>query len=531
MSTELIHLDEAALRGLQARLQEAQAHDLALTSEDKQLLLDALLTLAHLQARLNDKDVTLHKLRKLLGMVQASEKLKDLVPADAGAGPGVTSPSRRSSREPPPVPPAPPPPVVHHALDALHKGDPCPACERGKLYKFEPARLLRINGQSPLSAIQHICERLRCNACGEYFTAALPDEVKADGEPRQKYGHSARSVMAIHKYFGGSPFYRQGSLQQLFGMPVSASSVFDQCEAVADAGLPVFNQMKKGAAGAVHYHIDDTPQKILDQRPVMKKQRHSDQERLRTGVYCSGMIATLATRQEIILFNTDIGHAGEWIDAVLRLRPDGLAPPVVMSDALASNHVTVTEVIRALCNAHGRRQFVDVMTHFPAEVQALLEQYARIWQHETQVEQDKLSAAERLAYHREHSLPVMQTLQSWGEEALMSERVEENSGLGKALRYFNKHFEGLSRFCTHEGAKLDNNDMEQQLKLVVRNRKNAHFFKSAMGAAVGDVLTSLIATSVRAGVNAFEYLNALQRNPVSVKANPEMWMPWSFAKN
>ena len=125
----------------------------------------------------------------------------------------------------------------------------------------------------------------------------------------------------------------------------------------------------------------------------------------------------------------------------------------------------------------------------------------------------------------------MQHLKVWGEDALASQRVEENSGLGKALRYFNKHFEGLSGFCTHEGAKLDNNDMEQQLKLVARNRKNAHFFKSSVGAGVGDVLTSLIATSARAGVNAFEYLNALQRNQVSVKANPELWMPWSFAKN
>lgn len=60
--------------------------------------------------------------------------------------------------------------------------------------------------------------------------------------------------------------------------------------------------------------------------------------------------------------------------------------------------------------------------------------------------------------------------------------------------------------------------MEQHLNLVARNRKNAHFFKSAVGAAVGDVITSLIAT-------------ALQRNQDSVKANPELWMPWCFEKN
>jgi hypothetical protein len=42
-------------------------------------------------------------------------------------------------------------------------------------------------------------ERLRCNTCGAYFTADLPDEVKADGDVNQKYGYSARSIMAIAK--------------------------------------------------------------------------------------------------------------------------------------------------------------------------------------------------------------------------------------------------------------------------------------------------------------------------------------------
>ena len=97
MASEWVHIDESTLRGLQARLQEAQEHDLSLSAEDKQLLLDALMTLAHLQERLSDNDITLHKLRKLLGMVQASEKLKDLVSADKDETPAPNSPSRRQS--------------------------------------------------------------------------------------------------------------------------------------------------------------------------------------------------------------------------------------------------------------------------------------------------------------------------------------------------------------------------------------------------------------------------------------------------
>ncbi|MBL4941184.1 MAG: hypothetical protein JKY81_05905 [Colwellia sp.] len=52
-----------------------EENNLALSSEDYQLLLDALLTLATTQTRLANHDVTVHKLRKLLGIEKSSEKL------------------------------------------------------------------------------------------------------------------------------------------------------------------------------------------------------------------------------------------------------------------------------------------------------------------------------------------------------------------------------------------------------------------------------------------------------------------------
>jgi len=41
------------------------------------------------------------------------------------------------------------------------------------------------------------------------------------------------------------------------------------------------------------------------------------------------------------------------------------------------------------------------------------------------------------------------------------------------------------------------------LKLIVRGRKNAYFYKTLAGAEVGDVLTSVIATCELNGVNLF----------------------------
>ena len=73
------------------------------------------------------------------------------------------------------------PTVIHHPQTDLEKGDDCPECENGKLYKYAPANLLRIVGQSPFQSEQHVMERLRCNTCGAYFTASLPEDVLNDG--------------------------------------------------------------------------------------------------------------------------------------------------------------------------------------------------------------------------------------------------------------------------------------------------------------------------------------------------------------
>ncbi|MER2490280.1 hypothetical protein ABS311_00035, partial [Catenovulum sediminis] len=77
-----------------------------------------------------------------------------------------------------------------------------------------------------------------------------------------------------------------------------------------------------------------------------------------------------------------------------------------------------------------------------------------------------------------------------------------------------------------EGAQLDNNKMENQLKLIIRDRKNAMFKKTQAGADIGDVLTSLIATCADAGVNALEYLTVLQRYSDKLRLNPELYLPW-----
>lgn len=523
-------IDTDALDALIKRVAQAKEHDLALSPDDCQLLLDALLTLASMQEHLASNKVTIGKLRKLVGMVKSSEKLSASLAQNRAKKSGKKKRNNNASTSAKVKPE-----IKHHKMSTLAKGDDCPQCDTGKLYKYEPATLLRIVGQSPFQPEQHVMERLRCNTCGTYFTTPLPKDVMDDGQANQKYGYSARSIMAIAKYGMGSPFYRQGSLQDLLGVPITASTIFDQIEALSNHLYPVFKCLFKQASDAHHYYLDDTTNRILDLKSVEKKRRNSHKMQTRTGVYTSGIIASIKGGHQLTLFETNIGHAGEFIDSILLHRNNLMPVPILMCDALSSNRPTITHVHLSLCNSHARRQFYDLLSLFPEQVEHAINRYSEIWQHETHTEEQQLDAAARLDYHQTHSLPVMEEILSWGQALLRGDKepsaVEENSTLGKAIRYFIKHYDGLTKFCQIEGAALDNNLMEAQLKLVVRNRKNAQFHKTLAGASIGDVITSLIATSAQAGINAFDYFNVLQREHIKVAANPERYLPWNYQEN
>lgn len=223
-------------------------------------------------------------------------------------------------------------------------------------------------------------------------------------------------------------------------MPVSASTVFDQCEQLANALQPLFSCLLARAGEAVLYFIDDTTHRILAQGPVTKPDRRTGNPKTRSGVYTSGMIAVLTDGHRCILYQTNMGHAGEWLDEILRGRAPTAPPPIVMSDALSHNRPHAVAVYhQALGNAHVRREFVDLAHLLPDQVTEVLERYALIWENERYCQDQGLSASQRLAYHRQHSLPVMEQLRDWAQQQLATGAVEANSGFGQAIGYFHSY--------------------------------------------------------------------------------------------
>ena len=105
-----------------------------------------------------------------------------------------------------------------------------------------------------------------------------------------------------------------------------------------------------------------------------------------------------------------------------------------------------------------------------------------------------LSRVERLRFHQQQSKTVMDDLHQWLETQLKENKVEPNSGLGKAISYMLRHWRALTLFLREPGAPLDNNLVERALKKAILHRKNSLFYKTLNGAEVGDLYMSLIHT-------------------------------------
>jgi len=147
---------------------------------------------------------------------------------------------------------------------------------------------------------------------------------------------------------------------------------------------------------------------------------------------------------------------------------------------------------------------------------------------DAQAKEQNMTPDQRLGFHQLNSGSQMDALRSWLDTQIQDNLVEPNSGLGKAITYMIKHWHELTQFLRVSGAPLDNNICEQGLKRCILHRKNSMFYKTELGAYIGDMFMSIIHTCNLMKVNAFNYLIALHKHSAELFKNPSSWMPWNY---
>jgi len=407
------------------------------------------------------------------------------------------------------------------------KGDLCPACEKGKLYPQKPGVFILLEGNPPVEATIYEPEKFRCNLCGEIFNAELPDNLPDDPHRRRHYDETARTVMVVLKYGCGFPMYRLEKLQENLGVPLPATSQWDQIEATANLVNPAYKELEKQAAQGSIIHSDDTHIKILEVMQIIEEEKQNG-EGDRTGIFTTGIVS-IVDDHEIAIFFSGRKHSGENSADLLQQRDDGRSPPISMTDAKKGAAPKDTDIIECNCNVHARRKFVEILDDFPDECEyVIIEVFQEFFKNDQITKEQNMTPQERLDYHQEHTKPIMDKFFEWLNNQLNKNKVEPNSTLGKAIQYTLNHWDELTRFLHVPGAPVDNNICERAIKKVVLFRKNSLFFKNELGAEIGDIFLSIIHTCELNGVNAFDYITQLQKNSEEVKKNPSKWLPWNY---
>jgi hypothetical protein len=310
---------EVSIAELEALLEQARQEPLREGGYQK--LRNAVRTLGLVTELLERQETTLAELRELLCPASTERTAKVLERAGIDSGDKKPKAERKK------------PPAGHGRNGAaayggarriqvphesLKSGDPCPGGCGGKIYpQHDPGLRVRIYGQAPIAATVYELARLRCNLCGDVFTAASPSEA---GE--KKYDATAASMMAVLRYGNGFPWTRLEGLQRGLGIPLPAAT---QCEILAETAVPLrpaLQELVRQAAQWELVHNDDTSMRVLSLD-------RGDVSAERTGVFTSGIIWVFQQRR-IALFFTGAKHAGENLAEVLRQRRIELPPPIQM---------------------------------------------------------------------------------------------------------------------------------------------------------------------------------------------------------
>ncbi len=189
--------------------------------------------------------------------------------------------------------------TIEHQLsiENVKPSDKCPMMCGGKLYRFEPGIIVRVQGQNLAAVHKYWIDKLRCASCNHLILANIPTSIG-----NEKYDAAFKAILALQKYYVATPFYRQSYFQSLLGVPLPVATQWQLVEEVGGAALLVFPTLERMAANGDVIHNDDSHVKITD---VIRHNRLNPNKE-RTGMFTTGFISHTDQR-DIALF-----YYGNW---------------------------------------------------------------------------------------------------------------------------------------------------------------------------------------------------------------------------
>jgi transposase len=308
-----------------------------------------------------------------------------------------------------------------------------------------------------------------CRSCeGRITQAPAPAHLIAGDMPTE----ATVAHVIVSKYADHLPLYRQAQIYSRQGIDLNRSTLATWVGRAAFELTSVCDALLANLKRSNKLFMDETAAPVLD--PGRKKTK--------TGHFWALARDDRPWRGEDppgVAFTYAPGRSGQYAENIVKgftgtLQVDGYAG---YNRPLKHQGNTIR---LAYCWAHARRKLFEVAKcgkALPIAGEGIA-QIRELYQIEKDITGQ--SPTDRMAARQERSKPIIKQMEIWLKDSRAN--VSAKSPIGEALKYIAKYWGGLIEFLDDGRVELDSNTVEQTIRPIVLNRKNALFAGHDAGA-------------------------------------------------
>lgn len=394
---------------------------------------------------------------------------------------------------------------------------PCGCGEMHKIGEDSNERLDIVPAQCRV--IVTIRPKYACRICTDGITQApTPPWLIEGGLPTE----GAIAHVLVSKYADHCPLYRQSQILARSGIDIHRSTLADWAGVAGFHLAPVVDRLAEHLRSSTKLFMDETTAPVLDPGRGRTKTGYlwalARDDRAWGGDDPPGVVYFYAPdrRGE----NAEKFLTG--FDGTLQI--DGYTGynRLTKPSRKGGDPITV-----AYCWAHARRKLKEVFDRDGSEIAAEgLRQIAEIYAIEKDIR--GTSPGQRLSARQARSAPLVAAFGEWLQAQRL--RISAKSRLGEKLAYIHNHWNGLQTFLTDGRVEIDSNNVENLVRPIALNRKNALFAGHDEGGRAWGRIASLIETCKINGVEPFAYLKSTLEAIAAghPKNRIDDLLPWNF---
>ncbi|OOY22039.1 transposase [Thioclava sp. DLFJ5-1] len=395
----------------------------------------------------------------------------------------------------------------------------CP-CGCGEMHKIGEDRTERLDiVPAQLRVLVTVRPKYACRTCTDGVTqASAPAHLIDGGLPTE----GAIAHVLISKYADHLPLYRQSRILARSGIEIHRSTLADWVGTAAFHLGPVVDRLAEHLKTSTKLFMDETTAPVLDPGRGRTK---------------TGYLWALARDDRSwggddppgVVFFYAPGRAGENAEKILHgfdgiLQLDGYQGynRLTRPARKGGNPIRV-----AHCWAHARRKLKEVFDRDGSEIAAEgLRRIAEFYKIEADIR--GTAPGQRLSARQARTAPLVV---EFGERLQQQRlRISAKSRLGEKLAYIHRYWDGLQTFLHDGRVEIDSNSVENLIRPIALNRKNALFAGHDEGGRAWGRIASLIETAKINGVEPFNYLKATLEAIAAghPQGRIDELLPWNF---